>query len=149
MKCPVCESDKIEFQETFRNNHPCFSDLNRVACIACGLHFAHPMPSLKRLNDYNSSYHDSAHGGSYRDLNQQAFFIGLAKTRLDFITLMEEALGKKAKKELVEMQAGDVSKTWADISQLNDVTGYTPKVNLKKGIVEFINWYLSYKKNTV
>ena len=86
MKCPVCESDKIEFQETFRNNHPCFSDLKRVACIACGLHFAHPMPSLKRLNDYNSSYHDSAHGGSYRDLKQQAFFIGLAKTRLDFIS---------------------------------------------------------------
>ena len=68
---------------------------------------------------------------------------------LDFITLMEEALGKKAKKELVEMQAGDVYKTWADISQLNEITGYTPKVNLKKGIIEFIDWYLSYKKNTV
>ena len=39
---------------------------------------------------------------------------------LDFITLMEEALGKKANKELVEMQAGDVYKTWANVSQLNE-----------------------------
>lgn len=67
---------------------------------------------------------------------------------LDFITLMEEALGKKANKELVEMQAGDVYKTWANVSQLNEITGYTPKVNLKKGIVKFIDWYLKYKNGT-
>ena len=66
---------------------------------------------------------------------------------LDFITLMEEALGKKAKKELVEMQTGNVYKTWSEISQLNEITGDIPKVNLKKGIVEFIDWYLSYNKS--
>ena len=64
---------------------------------------------------------------------------------LDFITIMEEALGKKANKELVEMQAGDVHKTWANVSRLNEITGYTPKVNLKKGIVKFIDWYLKYR----
>ena len=67
---------------------------------------------------------------------------------LDFITLMEEALGKKANQELVKMQAGDVYKTWANVSQLNEITGYTPKVNLKKGIVKFIDWYLKYKNGT-
>jgi len=44
------------------------------------------MPEIEKLDAYNESYHDSAHGGSDRDLKQQAFFTGLAKTRLDFIT---------------------------------------------------------------
>ena len=68
---------------------------------------------------------------------------------LDFITLMGEVLGKKAKKELVEMQAGDVFKTWAEISQLNEITRDTPKVNFKKGIVEFIDRYLSYNNKSI
>ena len=85
MICPICASKNIEFQNVFRNNHSTFSNLNRVACKVCKLHFAHPMPEIEKLNAYNDSYHDSAHGGSYRDFKQQAFFTGLAKTRLDFI----------------------------------------------------------------
>lgn len=85
MICPVCASKKTELQKSFRNKHPTFSNLNRVACKVCELHFAYPMPEIEKLNAYNSSYHDSAHGGSDRDLKQQAFFTGLAKTRLDFI----------------------------------------------------------------
>lgn len=85
MICSVCSSKNIEFQKPFRNDHPTFSKLNRVACKVCGLHFAYPFPEIEKLEAYNNSYHDSAHGGSERDLKQQAFFIGLAKTRLDFI----------------------------------------------------------------
>lgn len=85
MICPTCSSKNTVFQKAFRNNHPAFSNLNRVACNVCGLHFAHPMPEISKLDAYNDSYHDSAHGGSDRDSKQQAFFIGLAKTRLDFI----------------------------------------------------------------
>ena len=83
--CPVCGSKRTKFQKKFRNNHPCFSNLQRMACLECHLHFAHPMPKIEKLDDYNSSYHDSAHGGSKRDIKQQAFFTGLAKTRLAFI----------------------------------------------------------------
>lgn len=86
MICPICASKDIEFQKPFRSNHSTFSNLNRVACKVCELHFAHPMPEIEKLDAYNDSYHDSAHGGSDRDLKQQAFFIGLAKTRLDFIS---------------------------------------------------------------
>ena len=85
MICPICTSKKIKIQKPFRNNHATFSNLNRVACETCELQFAHPMPEIKKLDAYNDSYHDSAHGGLDRDLKQQAFFTGLAKTRLDFI----------------------------------------------------------------
>lgn len=85
MICLVCSSKNIEFQKPFRNYHPTFSNLNRVACKVCGLHFAHPIPEIEKLNAYNDSYHESAHGGSDRDIRQKAFFTGLAKTRIKFI----------------------------------------------------------------
>ena len=85
MICPICASKNTGFQKAFRNHHPTFSNMSRVACKICEIHFAYPMPEIEKLDAYNNSYHDSAHGGSERDLKQQAFFIGLAKTRLDFI----------------------------------------------------------------
>ena len=85
MICPICASKNTEFQKAFRNHHPTFSNMSRVVCKICEIHFAYPMPEIEKLDAYNNSYHDSAHGGSERDLKQQAFFIGLAKTRLDFI----------------------------------------------------------------
>ena len=85
MTCPVCQSKSISFEENYRYNHDYFSNMSRVSCFECGLHFANPMPEESAMNDYNSNYHDSAHGGSDRNIKQQAFFSGLAKTRLDFI----------------------------------------------------------------
>ena len=85
MICSVCSSKKIEFQKPFRNDHPTFSNLNRVACKVCELQFAFPMPEIEKLNNYNNDYHQSAHGGADRDIKLEAFFTGLAKTRLDFI----------------------------------------------------------------
>ena len=85
MICPICSSKNIEFQKAFRNKHSTFSNLSRVSCKVCKLQFANPMPEIEKLDAYNNTYHDSAHGGSERNLKQQAFFIGLAKTRLNFI----------------------------------------------------------------
>ena len=85
MSCPICQSEAIIFQDDYRYDHPCFSNLKRVSCSECELNFATPMPMAASLNDYNASYHNSAHGGSDRNIKQQAFFSGLAKTRLDFI----------------------------------------------------------------
>ena len=85
MKCPICTSSSIEKQAKYRADHICFINLERVKCIDCGLHFAHPMPASQDLNSYNASYHESAHGGSERNEKQKAFFIGLAKTRLNYI----------------------------------------------------------------
>lgn len=64
MKCPTCTSTSIEKQAKYRAVHITFSNLERVKCNDCDLHFTHPMPLIKNLNSYNASYHESAHGGS-------------------------------------------------------------------------------------
>lgn len=60
---------------------------------------------------------------------------------MDFISIMEEHLAKKAKKNFMPMQDGDVKRTWADTSALEKRVGYKPKVNLDEGVKNFINWF--------
>jgi len=59
----------------------------------------------------------------------------------ELIGLIEEALGKKAKVELLEPQPGDVSITYADITKAKRMLGYQPKVNMEEGIKRFVEWY--------
>jgi UDP-glucuronate 4-epimerase len=63
---------------------------------------------------------------------------------LDFIDAIEKNLGKKAIRNYMPIQKGDVPATWADASLLNKLTGYTPKTNFKNGINNFIKWYREY-----
>jgi len=63
---------------------------------------------------------------------------------MDFITIMENCLGKKAIKEMLPMQDGDVKRTYADTSKLEKLTGYKPSTSLESGISEFVQWYKSY-----
>jgi len=63
---------------------------------------------------------------------------------LDFIDAIEDILGKKALRNYMPMQKGDVSATWADASLLQNLTGYKPKTNFKDGIARFIEWYRNY-----
>lgn len=63
---------------------------------------------------------------------------------MDFIHELEEAIGKKAKKNFLPMQAGDCHQTWADTSKLIADTDYAPKVNLEQGVKSFVDWYLNY-----
>ena len=62
----------------------------------------------------------------------------------EVITLLEEALGKKAKRNLLPMQPGDVPATFADTSDLATVTGFAPKTTIKDGVARFVEWYRSY-----
>ena len=66
---------------------------------------------------------------------------------LDFVEAIENYLGKKAIRNYMPMQQGDVSATWANTDLLKKLTGYAPKTDIKVGIKEFIDWYLSYYKN--
>lgn len=61
-----------------------------------------------------------------------------------FIEVIENCLGKKAKKNYMELQPGDVPKTFADIDNLTKDTGFRPKIKIEEGIPKFINWYLKY-----
>lgn len=63
---------------------------------------------------------------------------------LDFVQTMEQALGKVADKEYLDMQAGDVEKTYADTSSLEKDYGYRPTTELSEGIRSFVDWYRNY-----
>jgi UDP-glucuronate 4-epimerase len=63
---------------------------------------------------------------------------------LTFIETLEAALGKKAIKEMLPMQPGDVPDTYADVSALANDTGYSPKTDLTAGIGQFVNWYHAF-----
>ena len=67
---------------------------------------------------------------------------------LDFIDAIEESLGKKAKRNYMDMQMGDVPATWADASLLRDLTGYRPQTDFREGIDRFVEWYLAYRDGT-
>ncbi len=62
---------------------------------------------------------------------------------MDMIALLERALGRPAIKLMRPMQPGDVTATFADISAINALTGYSPQVPLARGIERFVDWYLS------
>ena len=63
-----------------------------------------------------------------------------------FIECIESATGKKANKNYLPIQPGDVEKTFADISHISSLTGYNPKTNIETGIKNFVNWYKDYYK---
>ena len=64
---------------------------------------------------------------------------------MDFISEIEDALGRKAEKLMLPMQPGDVYQTYADTSKLERDFGYRPGVSLHEGIGKFIEWYRSDK----
>ena len=67
------------------------------------------------------------------------------KVRLtDFIDALEETLGRKAIRNLMPMQPGDVPATWAEASLLQRLTGYRPQTEFREGIAEFVAWFRDY-----
>jgi UDP-glucuronate 4-epimerase len=60
------------------------------------------------------------------------------------ISLIEEYIGKRAKKDLLPMQPGDVMVTYADISKAKRILKYKPKISLDKGIGKFVGWFKEY-----
>ena len=67
---------------------------------------------------------------------------------LYFIECIEKELGKKAKINLMPLQPGEVTETYADIEKSRSMLGYAPKVKIEDGIREFIRWYKQYYKIT-
>ncbi|MBS4095636.1 MAG: NAD-dependent epimerase [Sulfuricella sp.] len=63
---------------------------------------------------------------------------------MTFIETIETALGKKALKNLLPMQAGDVAATYADIDDLRAAVGFSPATPLSEGIAKFVGWYKAY-----
>jgi UDP-glucuronate 4-epimerase len=65
---------------------------------------------------------------------------------MDFIEAIENSLGKVAIKQMLPMQPGDVTKTWANVDDLIKDYNYTPNTPIEKGVQNFIDWYLKFYK---
>lgn len=63
---------------------------------------------------------------------------------MQFIETIEDALGKKAIKKMMGMQAGDIKITSADTSELNQWVNFKPNTSIKEGVKRFIDWYKTY-----
>ncbi|WP_114966649.1 SDR family NAD(P)-dependent oxidoreductase [Alkalilacustris brevis] len=64
------------------------------------------------------------------------------KERLeDFIIAIEAATGRKAVRNYMDMQQGDVPATWADCTLLERLTGYRPTTDMREGVARFVQWY--------
>ncbi|MGC2855051.1 NAD-dependent epimerase [Novispirillum sp. DQ9] len=63
---------------------------------------------------------------------------------MEYVRTLEAKLGRTAQINLMPMQAGDVSATFADTSALRDAVGYQPATSVEEGVGRFVDWYLSY-----
>lgn len=62
----------------------------------------------------------------------------------EYIAAIESATGKKAVKDLLPLQPGDVPDTFADVSELEKQVGYKPATSVKEGVANFVAWYREY-----
>ena len=76
------------------------------------------------------------------------FNIGNSKpiSLMSYINAIEECLGKKAKKEFLPLQLGDVPSTSSDCSELDSWIGFKPKTTVLEGVEQFVTWYRNFYK---
>ncbi|ONI47596.1 capsular biosynthesis protein CpsI [Candidatus Epulonipiscium fishelsonii] len=66
-----------------------------------------------------------------------------------FINVLEDSLGKKSQKIYMDMQDGDVVKTYADTTDLENDINFKPHTSIEKGLSNFVNWYRNYYKDII
>ena len=66
---------------------------------------------------------------------------------MHYIEVLEQCLGKKAEKNLLPIQAGDVPATYADVADLIRDVGFKPSTSIEQGIMKFVEWYKEYYKS--
>lgn len=65
---------------------------------------------------------------------------------MDFVTTLEQKLGKEAKKEFLPMQPGDVPRTYADVTELMKDFDFKPDTSIEEGLGRFADWFKEYYK---
>ena len=95
--------------------------------------------------DWNAHFPDPASS----DAPFRIFNIGNSNPvkLMEYIDALEEALGKKAIRNLLPLQPGDVPDTFSDTSELTAATGYAPSTSVREGIGRFVAWYRQYHAN--
>ena len=114
------------------NNGELFRDFTYIDDIIQGIMLIIKNPTKIKYSSSNSNY--------------KLYNIGNSKPVkvLEFIEIIENELGKKANKDFLPMQSGDVEITYADVSDLQNELNYKPNTSLKLGIKKFIEWYKEY-----
>ena len=63
---------------------------------------------------------------------------------MHYIEVLENCLGKKAEKNMLPLQPGDVPATYADVSDLVNAVGYKPDMSVEQGVANFVEWYRDF-----
>ena len=97
----------------------------------------------------NVNYDAAAPDSSTSNAPWRVFNIGCERPveLLRYIEVIEECTGKKAIKNMLPMQPGDVKATYADVSALVEAVGYRPHVSLEEGMGRFVEWYRGYYRS--
>jgi len=122
------------------NNGKMYRDFTYIDDIVNGIKLIMKKPPNK--NQIGKFKNDSlSNVAPFRILN-----IGNTKKvfLLDFIKQIEKELGKKAKRNYMPLQKGDVKQTLSSTNLLKQITSYNPRTNYKLGIRKFLNWYIDY-----
>jgi UDP-glucuronate 4-epimerase len=114
------------------NNGDMIRDFSYIDDIINGIEILLDIPP--KANDETAAYRVSNIGN------------GSPESLGNFIKAIETSFGVEAKKEFLPMQPGDVTKTWADISNIEKM-GYQSSTNIKDGVSNFVTWYKKYNKS--
>ena len=130
----ILDGDKIDVF----NNGKMLRDFTYIDDIVSGVcEIMNKVPSTKKSSTSNAEApYEIFNIGNNNPVSLEAF-----------IESIEKSCGKKAKKNFMPMQPGDVPTTYADIDRLTEATGFRPLTKLDDGIRTFINWYRSKYHN--
>jgi UDP-glucuronate 4-epimerase len=132
----IIENKKIDIY----NNGKMYRDFTYIDDIVNGINLLiKKPPSINQIKKYKNDSLSLV--APFRVLN-----IGNTKKvyLLDFIKQIETELKKKAIRNYMPLQKGDVKQTLSDTRLLKNIINYTPKINYKVGIKKFLNWYKKY-----
>ena len=132
----ILSNEKIDIY----NNGKMYRDFTFIEDIVNGIQLL--INKAPNINQYGKYKDDSLSPvAPFRILN-----IGNTKKvyLLDFIKQIEKELGKKAIRNYMPLQKGDVKQTVSNTQLLKKITGYNPKTNYEDGIKKFLKWYLDY-----
>lgn len=118
-------------------------DFTFIDDIVAGIICVFDKPATANIN-WNGTHPDPASSSApwriYNIGNHQPVKL------LDYINTLENALGKKAQKQMLPIQAGDLPDTFADVNELINNFQYQPQTNIKDGVEKFVKWYRDFYK---
>jgi|TARA_B110000438_G_scaffold294209_1_gene335271 UDP-glucuronate 4-epimerase len=125
------------------NNGEMYRDFTYIDDVVNGVISLIDIPP-KEISEKNIDQNDSLSSvAPFRIVN-----IGNSKKvkLLDFVEILEKCLEKKAIRNYMPMQKGDVHSTWANTDLLKKLTGYSPATDFKEGVKKFVDWYMNHYK---